>query len=122
MIRVPTGKIANDVPTILRSLDVLLVPSREEPFGRTIAEAMVVGTPVIATSVGGPAELIEDRVTGILAPPDAPAQWAQAIDALLANPDAAQAMARRARDVAIGRFDHRLHASRMLEIFERASW
>jgi L-malate glycosyltransferase len=43
-----------DVPEILRALDVLLMPSWEEPFGRAIIEAMAMAVPVVATSVGGP--------------------------------------------------------------------
>src|SRR4029079_1777854 len=57
------------------SFDVLLVPSWEEPFGRVAAEGMAAGVPVVATSRGGPAELIEDGVTGFLATPRAPEMW-----------------------------------------------
>ena len=46
-----------DAPEIMARADAILVPSIEEPFGRTVAEPMAVGTPVVATTVGGPAEL-----------------------------------------------------------------
>ena len=42
----------NDVPSILETLDILLVPSWEEPFGRVVVEGMAAGVPVIATAVG----------------------------------------------------------------------
>jgi len=54
--------------------------------GRTVAEAMAVGTPVVATNVGGPAELIEDGVTGLLAPPGEPTAWSNAIRRIVEDP------------------------------------
>jgi L-malate glycosyltransferase len=110
-----------DIPAVLAALDVLLVPSVEEPFGRTVAEAMAAGTPVIATTVGGPPEIIEDTLTGLLAPPGEPDQWARAITSVLDDPEGAHAMSERVRAVALARFDEHLHAERMLEIFEAAT-
>ena len=69
----------SDIPDIMGSLDVLLVPSWEEPFGRVVVEAMALGIPVLATSVGGPAEIIRNDLDGLLLAPRTPAQWAQAI-------------------------------------------
>jgi glycosyltransferase involved in cell wall biosynthesis len=68
----------NDVPQLLRAMDVLLVPSWHEPFGRSVIEGMAMEVPVIATSAGGPAEIIEDGVDGILLPPRRPELWARA--------------------------------------------
>ncbi len=59
------GTVA-DMPGFYRACDVICIPSRSESFGRTAVEAMAVGTPVIATRVGGLAETIEDGVTGWL--------------------------------------------------------
>ena len=53
----------------MRHLDVLVLPSYEEPFGTVLAEAMAVGTPVVATRVGGLAEVVDDGVTGRLVEP-----------------------------------------------------
>ncbi len=50
-----------DVPELVRALDVLLLPSREEPFGRALIEAMALGVPVLATEVGGPPEIVRRR-------------------------------------------------------------
>ena len=58
----------SDVPAIVSALDVLLAPSWEEPFGRTIIEAMAMGVPAVATNSGGPAEIIDDGVDGVLLP------------------------------------------------------
>jgi glycogen(starch) synthase len=52
-----------------RAADVLVVPSRYEPFGMVILEGMLNGLPIVAASVGGPAEILEDEHTGLLFPP-----------------------------------------------------
>ena len=63
----------------MRHLDVLVVPSREEPFGTVLAEAMAVGTPVVATRVGGLPEVVEDGETGVLVEPGDPAALAAGV-------------------------------------------
>ncbi|XSG86389.1 MAG: TIGR03088 family PEP-CTERM/XrtA system glycosyltransferase [Methylohalobius sp. ZOD2] len=63
-----------DIPTILRGLDVFVLPSRAEGISNTILEAMATGLPVIATEVGGNPELVRHEVSGDLVPvadPDA---------------------------------------------------
>jgi glycosyltransferase involved in cell wall biosynthesis len=72
-----------DVPAIMRASDVLLVPSWEEPFGRSVVEAMAMGLPVVATTIGGPAEVITDGHDGLLVEPRQPELWAGAITRLL---------------------------------------
>ena len=49
---------------LMAALDVLVLPSHQEPFGTVLAEAMNAGTPVVATRVGGLAEVVDDGVTG----------------------------------------------------------
>jgi glycosyltransferase involved in cell wall biosynthesis len=61
--------LRTDVPQLMHGIDVLVVPSRQEGFGRVIVEANAAGVPVVAFAVGGIAEVIEDGVTGRLVPP-----------------------------------------------------
>jgi len=61
-----------DVPEILSALDLVLVPSWEEPFGRIVIESMAMETPVIATNVGGPGEILDPQEAGLLLPPQSP--------------------------------------------------
>lgn len=59
----------DDVPDVLRALDVLVSASRAEPFGRTVLEAQASGVPVVGTSSGGIPEFVEDGISGLLVPP-----------------------------------------------------
>ena len=62
-----------DRPTLARllaSCTVFVLPSRSEPFGIVVAEALAAGAPVIATRVGGIPEILDDGRDGVLVPPD----------------------------------------------------
>ena len=59
----------DDVPHLLRELDVFVLGSRREGISNTVLEAMASGLPVVASATGGNLELIEDRVSGFLLPP-----------------------------------------------------
>ena len=61
----------------LAACEVLLVPAVDEPFGRTLIEAMLLGTVVVAAASGGNPEAIRDGVTGCLVPPDDAAAFAE---------------------------------------------
>ncbi len=87
-----------DVPEIVRALDALLLPSWEEPFGRAVIEAMALAVPVVATSVGGPRELVEDGREGYLVAPRDARAWAAAIARVLRSPDGGAAMGRAGRE------------------------
>lgn len=58
----------DDVPEIMRSLDLLVVNSRREPFGLIVCEAMACKTPVVATDRDGLPEIIKHRENGWLVP------------------------------------------------------
>lgn len=72
-------------PGLMRHLDVLVLPSYEEPFGTVLAEAMIVGTPVVATHVDGLPEVVQDGRTGRLVAPGDPPALAAAILEVLAD-------------------------------------
>ncbi len=89
-----------DVVNIIASLDILVYLSRWEPFSNTILEAMATGTPVVASEVGGNAEIINDGENGILVPPDDPQRAANAVLRLLDNKDSAAAITTMAKATA----------------------
>jgi L-malate glycosyltransferase len=110
-----------DVPAILSVLDALLVPSWEEPFGRTVVEGMAMGVPVLATSVGGPAELIDDRRDGLLLPPRSPERWAQALEGLLTDSPARAEMGARARARAVRCWSLEAHVAALRALYDEVA-
>jgi len=84
-----------NAPGLMRHLDVLVLPSRQEPFGTVLAEAMAVGTPVVATRVDGLPEVVEDGVTGRLVAPGDPEALAAAVLEVLGRRGEMGAAARR---------------------------
>ena len=66
--------LRGDVPAVLASLDVSVMPSLNEALSNVVLESMAAGAPTVATRVGGTPEAIVDGVTGVLVPPaDSPA-------------------------------------------------
>ena len=103
-----------DVPEILRALDLVLVPSWEEPFGRIVIEAMAMETPVVATNVGGPREILGGIEAGVLLPPREPERWGREAARLLRDPERRRAMGAHGRAVAAERFTRDAHLAEVL--------
>lgn len=81
-----------DPQAFYRRIDLLCVPSRDEPFGIVLLEAFAQGTPVVASDVGGPRELIHDGIDGLLFESGNPADLAAKLAAVLASPQTLQSM------------------------------
>jgi glycosyltransferase involved in cell wall biosynthesis len=110
----------DDVPELVRALDVLLLPSHEEPFGRALLEAMALEVPVLAPNVGGCVELVRDGREGYLVPPREPAAWAQGVQRIVAGPEQGRRMGRAGR-VRVGEtFGVEDHVEATLAVYERA--
>jgi glycosyltransferase involved in cell wall biosynthesis len=78
---------ARDSSVLYRWADIVLVPSRRpESLGRVAIEAMAFGRPVVASRIGGLAEVVEDEKTGWLTPPGNPEALAKTIAAIIENP------------------------------------
>jgi glycosyltransferase involved in cell wall biosynthesis len=77
----------------LAGADVVLVPSRAEPFGNTAVEAQLAGRPVVVSAVQGLREIVTDGETGLLVPPGDPDALAGAIASLLDDPVRARELA-----------------------------
>ena len=96
---------------LMRHLDVLVLPAHREPAGTVLAEAMAVGTPVVATRVDGLPEVVQDGVTGLLVSPGDPDALATAVLRVLERRgDMGAAAAQRAR---------RFHTPRYVDSVER---
>jgi len=83
-----------DGAAVTAHLDVLVLPSYEEPFGTVLSEAMAHGTPVVATAVGGLPEVVTDGVDGVLVPPGRPDALAAGVLRVLADRERMGAAAR----------------------------
>ena len=89
---------------VLSGARIFVLPSRSEATSNGLLEAMATGLPVVATRVGGTPWVIEDEVSGLLVPPGDPAALAKAVVRLLESPDFADDLAKRAMEVARGRY------------------
>ncbi len=85
----------NDIPQLLSEMDIFVLPSRREGFPVSILEAMAAGRPVVATAVGGVAEVISSGVNGIMVPPEAPEALAASLLELLDDSSRAVELATR---------------------------
>ena len=90
--------VRDDVPRIVAASDLFVLPSLNEGLSLAMLEAMAIGTPVVATRVGGAADVIEPGRTGWIVPPGQPTSLADAIDEALRAPGRAAEYARRARN------------------------
>jgi glycosyltransferase involved in cell wall biosynthesis len=93
-----TGYVKSDaIPTLVRDCDFFVLPSRSEPFGIVLLEAMAFGKAVVATRVGGIPEFVTDGVNGILVPSEDSKALAQAITLVAGNEELRNNLGRRGR-------------------------
>jgi len=111
---------------VLSAASVFVCPSVYEPLGIVNLEAMACGTAVVASDVGGIPEVVEDGVTGVLvrfdehAVDDFRTGIAEAVNALLADPDRAAAMGSAGRTRVQREFTWQQAATRTVEIYQNA--
>jgi glycosyltransferase involved in cell wall biosynthesis len=87
----------SDVHELVQGFDLFALSSLSEGYSMALLEACAVALPIVATQVGGNGEIVRDGVTGCLVPASDPQALAQAIVALLRDPQRAQALGRAAR-------------------------
>lgn len=104
-----------EVERWIRAATVLVSSSAAEGFGSTLLDALALGTPVVATAVGGVPEVLA-REAGRLVPPGDAAALAAAVDDLLSNSSAVSEQVARGRE-AVRRFDINPVAERTLEVY-----
>ena len=105
----------DDVPRLLQRFDCFVLPSQTEGISNTLLEAMACGRCIVATRVGGNAELVQDGATGTLVPPRDPARLGEAMLRYFFDP-------RRARDHAVAaraRAVEQFSLERMVAQYER---
>ncbi|MHA2061006.1 MAG: glycosyltransferase family 4 protein [Candidatus Sifarchaeia archaeon] len=88
----------DDVPAILPAMDVYLVPSKEEPFGRVVIEGMAAGLPVVGSNNGGIPEMIIDGQSGFLRSPEDLDSGVTIVKRLLEKPELRKQIGKNARE------------------------
>ncbi len=103
----------------IKNLDLLvLATTTPEAFGRVLVEAQAVGTPVVATRVGGVLDIIEHGKNGWLVPPQDAQVLAEQIIQILKNPENVSACIREARHSVEEKFNLGLMVNRTLKVYE----
>ncbi len=108
----------DDVPDLLASMDLFFLPTRAEPFGIVIIEAMAAGVPVVASALGGIPEIITSPALGTLVQPDDPDGSARALLMLLDDAPRRRQIAEAAQASLPGRFDGPAYAGRLHALYE----
>ncbi|MFQ6063927.1 MAG: glycosyltransferase family 4 protein [Candidatus Bathyarchaeia archaeon] len=114
-----TGWIPDqELIALLNSADVLVVPSIYEPFGIVALEGMAAGVPVVASDVGGLAEIVEHERTGILAYSRNPESIAWAVGRVLSDPDHSKWLVQNARETVQKAYSWEAIAMRTAEVYK----
>jgi glycosyltransferase involved in cell wall biosynthesis len=108
-----------DVPRVLRALDIYVQPSLTEGLPLAVVEAAAAELPIVASDVGGIPEIIEHGRNGLLVPPGDPQALAVAIQELIDDPERARVLAVNARQTAFERFSAEAMASAYMALYER---
>lgn len=106
------------VARALAEADLLVLPSFAEGVPVVLMEAMAAARPVVATQVGGVAELVEDGISGRLVAPGSAEALEEALEALLADPERRVAMGRAGQQKVRADFDSRTEAARVARLIE----
>jgi alpha-maltose-1-phosphate synthase len=104
---------------LLTHATVFAIPSLYEPLGIVNLEAMACETAVVGSRTGGIPEVVADGETGLLVPPGDPGQLAEALNALLRDPDRAQAMGQAGRKRAVAEFGWQAIAAQTAALYAK---
>lgn len=104
-----------DIPTLLKSSNIFVLPSKREAFGLVNLEAMLTPLPIVATKIGGIPEIIKDGDTGILVEAEDSEALADAIKSLIEDSETRNKMANAGQKRALEHFD----AKKMAEAYEK---
>ena len=111
----------SDIPELLRTMDLFVLPSLGEGISNTILEAMSTGLPIVATRVGGNTELVkEEECTGKLVPPGIPETMADAISTYYRDSGLLDSHGKSARKLIETRFSMETMTNNYLKVYDKA--
>ena len=109
-----------DVHDLIAAMDVFVLPSLNEGMPMAILEAMAIGTPVVATDVGGVPEVVRHRQTGLLAQPNDARGLADACLHLVRDRESARTLAARARVLIEAEYSHERNGQALVDVYRTA--
>jgi len=108
-----------DIPQVLNTLDVFVLPSQSEGLGVSLLEAACCGLPLIASNVGGIPEIVHDGATGFLVPPADSSALAAKLAYLFDHPAEARALGRNAKALVKTDFSVEVMIARYHNLYRR---
>lgn len=115
-----TGFVSEeDLVALTKSADVMVVPSVYEPFGIVALEGMAAGVPVVASQVGGLAEVVEHDKTGVYVYSRSPDSIAWGVERVLSDQGYRDWLVKNAYEAARSRFSWEAVAARTVEVYKR---
>ena len=116
---VALGGNCDQIPTFLHAIDLFVLPSLEEQMPMAILEAMALGKPVVATTVGGIPDQVVDGESGLLVPPRSAGLLAERLTALIQDGSARERLGLAARRRAATHFSLARHAAAFAALYRR---
>jgi glycosyltransferase involved in cell wall biosynthesis len=108
----------DDMPDLLRSVDVVVLPSYREGLPKGLIEAAACGLPLVATDVPGCREVVTDGVDGLLVPVRDSGALASAIERLCEDPALRKRLGDAARQKALAEFDERIVLEQTIAVYK----
>jgi len=114
------GVKSKDMPALYNGADLMVLASKDEPFGLAYIEAMACELPVIGTSGGGVPEIIQNDVNGYLTPNDDHVELAKRILWILNNKERMESFGKEGRKMVLQKFSLRRMAEDTMKVYESA--
>ncbi len=109
-----------NVPEVMRALDIFVMPSREEAFGLVAIEAMAMECPVIISNKGSAREIVGNEEFGLTVRPDDAFDLQRQLRTLIENPKLRESMGKKAREHVLKNYDKKFRLQKTLEVYDRA--
>ena len=102
----------------IAGIDILIAPSAKEGFGRTVVEAMFLGTPVIASDISAHSETIEHEKNGFLAKLNDANSFSKVVQKLISDDTLASTISKEAKRTVLRRFSPKDHVTQIQDIYK----